>query len=321
LRALKSFRPEHATFYLGDYCHSILIPKISETFGILEERVLISYGEEDLLRTIFDGLETKKDSVLTQQFHYAYYKKYLDFKRIPLHIFGMKEGGGGFVFDIEDCIQQYQKLSPKVLLLTSPNNPTGNSLTAGGLEAILKRIAAQTLVIVDEAYWGFDPEYDQQAFLSLSLLGRYQNLVLLRSFSKRYALAGLRIGFALCGANVKNLLRYQSRYLGLSRILEEVAVAALESEDYYSKLSQEIIEDREDFITESRNLRNFQPFNSRSNFVLMRIAHSTLAERLRVALTKEGVVISKFVSEDLVRVSIGKRGHTKKFLRLLRALA
>jgi len=318
LEALRAFKPEHANFYLEDYYHSILIPKISEVFGISEEQIIISYGEEDFFRTIFDELDQKRDTVLTHSFYYTYYKKYLDFKGILLNAFEMKEENGNFVFDIEDCIRQYKKTSPKVLLLTSPNNPTGNSISAEELEKLLKNVAAETLVVVDEAYWGFDKQYNQQAFLSL--LSKYPNLVFLRSFSKLYALAGLRIGFALCGANVKNLLKYQNRYLGLSRILEEVAIAALESDDYYKKLSVEIIGDRESFINEVRNFKNFQPFSSKANFVLLRIANNAVAERLRNALQKEEGVVCKFVDENFLRVSVGEKELTGKFLKLLKEI-
>ncbi|MBI2427115.1 MAG: aminotransferase class I/II-fold pyridoxal phosphate-dependent enzyme [Candidatus Kerfeldbacteria bacterium] len=315
LEVLKNFKPEHANLYLEDYYHSILIPKISEIFGIPEEQIITSYGEEDFFRTIFDEIDPKKDSVLTHSFHYAYYKKYLDCKSVALNTFEMREENESFVFDIENCIQQYQKTKPKILLLTSPNNPTGNSISAEELEKLLKNITAKILVVVDEAYWGFDERYDQKTFLSL--LDRYPNLVFLRSFSKLYALAGLRIGFALCGSNVKNILKYQNRYLGLSRILEEVAIAALESDDYYKKLSMEVVGDRKSFINELRNFKNFQPFSSKANFVLVRIANNDIAERLRNALQKEEVVVCKFVDDNFLRVSVGEKKLTGKFLKLL----
>lgn len=318
LEMLKSFKAEHINLYLEDYYHSILIPKISEIFGIPEEQIIISYGEEDFFRMIFDELDPKKDSVLTHSFHYTYYKKYLDFKGVAFNTFETKEENGNFVFDIENCVQQYQKTKPKILLLTSPNNPTGNSISAEELEKLLKNIVAETLVVVDEAYWGFDEQYDQQVFFSL--LDKYPSLVFLRSFSKLYALAGLRIGFAFCGTNVKNLLRYQNRYLGLSRILEEVAIAALESNDYYKKLSAEIVGDRESFINELHNFKNFQPFSSKANFVLVRIRNNEIAERLRNALQKEEVVLCKFVDGNLLRVSIGEKKLTGKFLKLLKEI-
>ncbi len=318
LETIKNFNPEHINFYLEGYHSSILIPKISEIFGITEDQIMTAYGEEDFFRTIFDRLDPEKDSVLTHEFHYSYWDKYLDFKGVKLYTFRMVEIKDAFSFDIEDCIKKYQKTKPKILLLASPNNPTGNSISSEELEKIVKTVDNETLVVVDEAYFGFDKNYNKRAFLSL--LNLYPNLVLLRTFSKLYALAGLRIGFALCGKNVKNLLKYQGRYLGLSRILEETAIAALDSGGYYKELSAEIVRDRENFIKQLRNLKNFQPFSSKANFVLLRVKNTEVIERLKSALEKEKIVIGKFVNSDLLRVSIGYKEHTEKFLKLLEGL-
>ena len=318
LNTLKNFKAEHVNRYFDEidgYYNSILIPKISKIFGISDKQVIISYGEEDFFRTVFERLSLQKDFILTSQLHYSYLDKYLYFKGINLLTFRMYEKDKNFVFDVEDCIKQYQKFNPKVILIASPNNPTGNSLSVTELEKILKNTRVETLVIFDEAYYGFDEGYNQQAFLSL--LNKYANLVLLRSFSKRYALSGFRIGFALCGVNIKNLLNYQNRYLGLSRILEEVAIAALESEDYYKKISSEIIGDREYFIKSVRNFNNFKPFNSKANFVFMRVASGDIIKQMQDAFTKEEVIIGKFMDDNLLRVTIGYNEYTRKFLKLL----
>lgn len=314
LAILKKFNPEHATRYVEGYYNSILIPKISKIFKISEEQIIINYGEEDFLRTVFDHLNPKEDSVLTHEYHYAYYKKYLTFKGITLHTFKMIETKNDFLFDVEDCITQIKKLNPKVILLTSPNNPTGNSISVEELEKVLKNTNKQTLIVVDQAYWGFDKEYNEEKFLSL--IHNNPNLIFLRSFSKLFALAGLRIGFALCGVEVKKMLNYQNRYLGLSRILEEVAIAALESKKYYDNLSQEIIRDRNYFVNELNNFKNFKAFNSKANFVLIRVVDNMLGP-MKNALSCQKVVIAKFVNGNLLRVTIGSKKHTKKFLKLL----
>src|SRR5581483_5272680 len=161
-----------------------------------------------------------------------------------------------FNFDIDNCLSKIEESKPKVVLITSPNNPTGNSINLADFRKILDKTDKTTLVILDEAYFGFDENYNQQDFIAL--LEKYDNLMILRSFSKLYALAGLRIGFALCGKKVKDILRYQNFYLGGSRLLEEIAIAALESDDYYKGLSSEVISDRQKFISEIGKLKNFK---------------------------------------------------------------
>lgn len=314
LDVLKNFPPEKVAFYFNGYFGSVLIPKLSKIFTFPEQQIIIGYGLEDIFRVIFDSLKPETDVVLTHELHYTYYDKYLNFKNVKLENFSLAENQNEFTFNIDDCLEKIQKVKPKVVLITSPNNPTGNSINLAGFEKILNTADKTTLVVLDEAYFGFDESYNQQDFLAL--LEKYENLMILRSFSKLYALAGLRIGFALCGRKVKEILRYQNYYLGGSRILEEVAISALESEDYYKNLSGEIIKDRENFINEVNKLKNFKAFNSRANFVLVKVGES-VKKLLEQGLENMDFSISKFVFENYMRVSIGSKHHTEKFLEVL----
>jgi len=314
LDVLKNFPPEKVAFYFDGYFGSVLIPKLSKIFNSPEQQIIIGYGLEDIFRIIFDSLKPETDVVLTHELHYTYYDKYLNFKNIKLENFKLTENQNEFTFNIDDCLEKIQKVKPKVVLITSPNNPTGNSINLVDFEKILDMADKTTLVVLDEAYFGFDENYNQQDFLAL--LEKHKNLMILRSFSKLYALAGLRIGFALCGAKVKEILRYQNYYLGGSRILEEVAISALESEDYYKNLSEEIIKDRENFITEVNKLKNFEAFNSKANFVLIKVGES-VKKLLEQELDNIDFSISKFVFGNSMRVSIGSKQHTERFLEIL----
>lgn len=314
LGVLKNFDPKHASFYFDGYYTSILSQKLSEIFNISANQIMIGYGVEHIFRTIFDNLNPTNDIVLTHELHYTFYSKYLDFKGIKLSEFKLIENEDNFNFDIDDCLKKIIELNPKVILITSPNNPTGNSIDLESFSKILDASSKDSLVVLDEAYFGFDKDYDEKSFLSL--LQKYDNLIILRSFSKLYALAGMRIGFGLCGKRVKEMLHYQDLYLGGSRILEEVAIMALNSTEYYENLSQEIIEDR-DYFTESVNkLSHFKAYVSKANFVLVKV-NAESKPILESKLEKENFLISKFVDGNYMRVTIGSRFHTQKFLEVL----
>ncbi len=314
LETLKNFPSENAALYFDGYFGSALIPRLSKIFQLSEEQIIIGYGLEDIFRTIFDSLRPENDVVLTHEFHYTYYDKYLNFKNIRLENFRLIENKNEFIFDIDDCISKIEESKPKVILVTSPNNPTGNSINPANFEKILNKANKASPVILDEAYFGFDDNYNLQDITAL--LEKYDNLMILRSFSKLYALAGLRIGFALCGKKVKDILRYQNFYLGGSRLLEEIAIAALESGSYYKGLSSEIIADRQKFITAVGKLKNFKVFNSKANFVLVKLEKG-VKNTLEQELDKMDFLISKFVSDDFMRVSIGSKEHTEKFFEVL----
>lgn len=314
LDVIRNFDSSHLNLYLPGYSNSLLIRRLSELYKLPEEQIIVSYGEEDFFRTVFNTLDPQSDVVLMHNQHYSYYDIYLGFRNVNLKTFKLEQKEELFVFSVDDCIAQYQATRPRVILITSPNNPTGNSISSGDLEKILRQASPEVLVVVDEAYWGFDNTYEERNFLSL--LGKFPNLVFLRSFSKLYALAGLRISYALCGRDFKASIGYQNRYLGLSRISEEAALAALDSQDYYKKISKEIIQDRDGFISVVRTLKHFKAYDSVANFVLIR-AEGLQAKLLKDRLLVELEIIAKPVGEDLFRVTIGDDVRTHKFVAIL----
>jgi histidinol-phosphate aminotransferase len=317
LKVLKNFKSSELSRYFDGYYGSSLRPKLSQNFKLPEGQIIIGYGLEDIFKTIFDSLDPKTDTVLTHKLHYSYYNKYTKLKGIRLREFKLTEGKESFAFDISDCLAKIKANKPSVIIITSPNNPTGNSISAKDLLAIFRESSRETLVVLDESYFGFDLGYNQRSFLAL--LDKYPNLMILRSFSKFYALAGVRIGFALCGKAVKKMLHYQGAYLGGSRILEGIAVTALTSEPYYKKISREIMSDRDSFIKQTNSLSHFKAYNSKANFVLVRV--DARAKRIiERELRKTKVLISKFVSNDLMRVSTGAKRYTRPFLNLLKKI-
>lgn len=317
MEVISNFEPKHVSLYFDGYFGSILIPKLSTIFNLPKEQIMLGYGTENIFRMIFDSLSPGKDTVLTYTPSYTFYSKYLEFKGVRLVQSILKDSGDTFELDIEDFITKINELNPKVTLITSPNNPTGNSVKASELSKILEQTDKNSLVILDEAYYGFDNDYDEQAFLYL--LNDHDNLIILRSFSKLYALAGMRIGFGLCGKRVKELLRYQDLYLGGSRLLEEVAIAALDSKDYYENLSKEIVTDRTNFIETVNKLSHFKAYNSKANFVFVKV-QPEVKSTLESKLDTEDTLISKFIDNERMRVTIGSGQYTRRFLEILNDL-
>lgn len=317
LRVLREFSHSQASLYIDGYFQSLLIPKLSALLRIPERQIITCYGAEDFLRSLIDQCDPKRDIVLAPQYHYLYYSLYARHKKVRFRTFTMDEAGNRFTFDIEDCLSQYRRYKPKIVLLASPNNPTGNLLSFQDAERILGVVSRSTLVVIDEAYLGFQKPRYQQGFLPL--IRRFPNLILLRSFSKLYALAGLRIGFALCGRGVNALLRYQPRYLGMSRVLEQVAIAALESSSYYRQVARNTIQLRQRFIRSLDKCRRIQAFESHANFVLIKVQPSLMPSLWR-KINQERVVIAKRMTKNYVRVSLTAPAHVRLLIAILRSI-
>ncbi len=316
LGVLKTFKKDHVSTYIPGYYNSLLIPALSKKFHVPEDRIVLSYGVEDFLSLIFEKVSERKGSILTSEYHYTYYRIHAKFKGVQLLTFRMPEAGNSFTFDIRDCIREYRAHKPEMILLASPANPTGNVLSAGELETILKNVRKDCPVLLDQAYRGFEKKYDERSFLQL--LEKYPNLVLLRTFSKYYALAGMRIGFALCGKNVKKILNYENRFLGLSRILEEIAIAALGSEKYSKGVAAEVKKDREYLISKLRAM-DFKVFSSNANFILLRPSPREVSNMKKI-VKKQKVVLVKFFNDGTVRISVGLRKYVNALLRDLKSI-
>jgi len=317
LRAIKNFKIEHAAQYIDGYRNSVLIPELAKHYSLDPEHFIVSYGSEDLLRWLFNACRPGIDSILCNEFHFTYYDSYSKHKKVKLHNFRLPETGTGFVFDIQDCLAQYKKHHPKIIIITSPNSPTGNSISPKDLNAILKEVSKKTLVVVDESYYGFNKNYSDSS--AKRLIKTFPNLIFSRTFSKTHALAGIRIAYALCGANVKQLLGYDHPYLGVSRILEQVAIAALRSKKYYKSLVDEIISLRSFFIKETNRIPGFRAFESDASFVLVEVDKS-LVLNFKKTLARQSVIIAKHMKGNYFRVSLSLKPHAKDLLRLMHKL-
>jgi histidinol-phosphate aminotransferase len=319
--AIRRFDLSRAAHYFEGYYGSSLAPAIARKFNLDPSRVSVGYGAEFFLRAIFDSCDSRRDVILTNALHYSFYSAYAKVRGIRLVEFKLIDRGDRFEFDVADCVRKIKSIRPKVVIITSPNNPTGNSISPVDFEKIVRAAnRSKTLVVLDQAYWGFDPKYDERAFLSL--LRRYGNVVILRSFSKYYGLAGLRIGSALWGARAKSIVRFKELYLGGSRLLEEIGAAALASDPYYRKTARELIDYRLKFIAAVNRLGVFRACTSDANFVLIKIIDKNYLAKIKSRLNKEcagaSAVISKFVAPDLIRVSLGSSKDIAAFLALLK---
>ena len=314
VKALRTFPVEGMNFYYDGYNGSALVPELSKKFGVPRDRIIVGYGAEDILRTIFDRLDPARDVVLLNELHFDYYHIHLHARGVRFHEFRLIPEEREFRFDVDDCIEKMRALRPKLVLVTSPNNPTGNVLSSRDLARILAAAPKDTLVAIDEAYYGFDDRYEAAQFLAL--LRRHGNLVFIRTFSKLYALAGLRVGYALCGRNVIPMLGYQGRRLGGSRVIEEVAVAALRSSAYYRNLARTIAKERDRAIFAVNKFAHFRAFESRANLFAVKVSPGAKAA-VEKEMARMPSLVCKFYAPHLLRVSVATRTDMDAFIAMM----
>ena len=306
LAAIRNADVAELSLYSRDYeagRKSMLSARLSEVLAIPEENVVLSYGSEDMLKQAVHCYLRPGATMLLPQHSWWYYKSLaaeVDGNQV---VYPLVERGNTFAYDPTAINVFYDLHHPDVILIASPNNPTGNSISPEDLESVLHH-CADAVIVLDQAYAGFSSREESPM---RRLLEQHPRLIVLRTFAKFYALAGLRIGYAGVGANLQRLLRYSARYLGYHRLSEKAALAALDDPEYYRAMAHRMAGDRKAYEIQFSSFPGFTAFSSDANFILVRYQR-----QLRPLLTdglRRRMIQVKFLDDpgliDCMRITIG----------------
>ena len=308
--AVKNFNPEDLCFYTRIYDQgkkSVVSVRLSEIYGVPESQVLLGYGGEDILKNVVHYYLTKGDnrSILIPEFSWWYYNRIASECGGETHMYPLHELEDTFAYDIDEVIRITCDVHPRMLLIASPNNPTGNSLTPDEITRIMESIPSDTIVLIDEAYASF---ISADTHYIAPLVEKHSNLIISRTLSKFYGLPGLRMGFGFMGKGHDGFLNYANKYLGYNRFSEAVALAALESDDHYRNVANQMQWDRDLFKKELGNLPGFKVYKSVANFILIKYPieiKEALQEALRVQEYKIKFMSDKGL-ESCLRITLGR---------------
>jgi histidinol-phosphate aminotransferase len=313
---LEGMTMDYFSTYSRDYPRRIK-SRIAEQYGIEPEGLVVGYGAEDLLKQVIYWGARPGAAIAVPNMSWWYYKHIVSEIKAELVEYHMVEGEGDWDFDDAEIFKILDR-KPAVFILSSPNNPTGNYLTRERIRKYLERKDRSTLFVLDEAYWGFGaPAFPERE------VARYDKLVVLRTLSKYYALAGLRIGFAFIGKGLEDFMTFNGKYLGFNRVSEEMLFAALdeESRPYYEDKARMIVEDGRMLVRELRAM-GFKAYDSSANFVLAKMPKDDF-ELLRERVVQRGLVIKFFaepIFENCVRITIGTREQNELLVNVMKEL-
>lgn len=222
-----------------------------------------------------------------------------------------------FSVDVEAIVGAHRDapLRPKLLFLTSPNNPDGSIIADEDLRRLL---ALPLAVVLDEAYI----EFHGVGHSRMKWVLDYENLIVLRTFSKRAGLAGLRVGYgAFPSALMPHLWKFKQPY-NVSVAASTAACAALEDAEYMDRIVRLLVAERERLYAALRFVPYLQQFPSQANFILCRVLGRE-AKALKMALEREGILVRYFNKPgltDCIRISVGKPEHTDKLVEVLQRI-
>ena len=262
---------------------------LAEKLNISQDNLLIGSGSTELIRLIALAYLGSDDSVLIPKPTYGEYE-------IACQLVGAKIINQSalrqvnFQINIKDTMDLLQQHKPKGIFLCNPNNPTGQYLPKQDIEQVISS-ARESLVILDEAYIAFT----ENSWSSLDLL-KYDNLIILRSMTKDYSLAGLRLGYAVAAAPIISILKRVSPPWNVNVIAQKAGLFALQADKYIEKCSNKIKEAKQFLITELSQL-GFEIIPSQTNFFLVK---ATLGFEFRQGLLQLGFLVRDCTSFGLV---------------------
>lgn len=308
LAVLQRITADQLSCYTRDYSKGIkssLSQKLAELNNVLEERILLGSGSEDLIKQCVHCYLGSGSVLLKPELSWWYYDSVASEVGAATKTFSLVREERRFRFDSEMILRAYHDSRPEVLLISSPNNPTGNSLPLGDVWAVLNG-TRDSVVVLDQAYHGFSAEDELPV---PELLAQFPNLVILRTFSKLYGLAGARVGYAMVGEGNSKLVRFSKKYLGYNRISEYLALAALNATDYYEALRLLIRREMRKYYEALSSLPGVTVYESNASFVLVRFPEEVNGV-IRSSLSEKGVAVKFFDDDDVrlrnhIRISIG----------------
>jgi histidinol-phosphate aminotransferase len=307
LDVLKNAHPELLTHYTRDYTKnvkSVISEKIGEIFGVPEPNVLLGYGAEDLLKQMIHYYLDEGSKLLVPENSWWYYQSIADEVGGITIQFPIHKTKTTYRVDVDDLISIYNRQHPQVILIASPNNPTGDGISIEDIEKVLEH-CGDSFIALDEAYWGYQSGDNSHV---KRFIEKYPNLIILRTFSKYYGLPGVRIGYGFINEANERFIKFANRYLGYNRLSENLALAAMDSEEYYAGIRKIMQADKEKYYSETRQLPGVKVYDTYANFILIEVPEG-VSEKIKELLEPQNILIKYLSSGSLknhLRISLAK---------------
>ncbi len=271
---------------------------IAKLHGLTPNQVFVGNGSDEVLAHVFLGLLKHEHPILFPDITYSFYPVYcklygIAFENIPL--------SDDFSISVDDYLKKNNGRNGGIIF-PNPNAPTGKALPLKDIEKLLQA-NQDSVVVIDEAYVDFGTSS------AVSLIKQYNNLLVTHTLSKSYALAGLRVGYAVGHPDlIEALERVKNSFNSypIDKLAMAGAMAAIEDQDYLNKISQAVIKTRESLV-QTLNTLGFETIPSSANFIFTKHQKHDAAQ-LSAALREKHIIVRHFKLPRIdqhLRITIG----------------
>jgi histidinol-phosphate aminotransferase len=294
--------PDDSAYYLRQ--------RLAGRFQVSMDQIIIGAGSSDLIAMAYRAVSAPDSEVLTSEGSFIVYYSLAQIHGVPIVTIPLRE----FAYDLDAMAE---RLSPKtrLILIANPNNPTGSLIRKRELSDFMKKVPQHALVVFDEAYFEFvsDPDYAD----SFDHLREGARVLITRTFSKVYGLAGLRIGYAFSTPEIIDTLHKVRMTFNTSSVAQIAAVAALDDQIHVARTINSNRMEKE-FLCRELSARGLSYRPSVANFILFDLERP--AQEVYAAMLKLGVLLRPMAAwgfPTMVRVTVGTREQNEKFLAAL----
>ncbi|MGC6408607.1 histidinol-phosphate transaminase [Bisgaard Taxon 45] len=283
---------------------------VAQKFGLSPAQITLGNGSNDLLELVAHTFASEQDEIIFSQYAFIVYPlvtQAINAKKVEITAKNYGADLDGFLRAIND--------KTKLIYLANPNNPTGTFLSAVDISQFLSQVPEHVIVVLDEAYTEFTlPEERVDSF---ALLEKHPNLVICRTLSKAYGLAGLRIGYAVSSAEIADLFNRVRQPFNCNSLALVAAIAVINDDAFIAKVAEnnrQGLKLLEGFF----KAKGLSYIPSKGNFVMLELNQPALP--IYHALLQKGVIVRPIAGYGLpnhLRISIGLPEENQRFLKAL----
>lgn len=283
---------------------------LSKFLNVSPDQLIFGNGSDEVIVLAVKAFVGKGDEVIIAQPSFLIYDIAARLAGAKIHAVPLK----GFRYDVE-AMKAKLNARTRIIFIGNPDNPSGTYLDRDAVRSIIKAASPKTLIFIDEAYFEYVHAADYPD--SIALIKKHPNVLVTRTFSKMYGLAGLRVGYGIGAPDVIDVLNRLREPFNVNSVAQAAAVAALADQKYYKNIAKDVEEQRQ-YLYRSLTGLNLKYEESCTNFILINVGGDSAA--MAKSLLSKGVIIRDMNAWGLkgyIRVSIGSAAENKRFIKSL----
>ncbi|SBS27174.1 Histidinol-phosphate aminotransferase [Marinomonas spartinae] len=290
---------------------------VAKRHGVDVSQIFTNNGSSAIIQQIFYASLTNEECILTVDPTWLYYSSLAANIGAKTHLSPLIHNQKEFFFDIDDLIAKANTLFPKIIVICSPNNPTGNLISVEDVKRLCLQVPEGTMVLLDEAYSDF---FESNECIVGSLIRDHENLVVIKTFSKAFGLAGIRVGYGVCNASLAEFICKDRPAFGISILSQKIVANALKfGGEHMQGMRRELALSSRYLVNTLAEFKEWHLYNSSCNFVLIRHDYFS-GNHISTILKQHNYLVKELVvagNPNYIRLTLPPLDMLKKVVDLL----